>query len=154
MEIYKCKKLIVLKYFEIGSKMTVNGDCTYTYERVDYTRYICTPYTRKRSMFIKEYMHHINEMDKAEISKLKTKKRLTRKFITGKENIKEYIERLKHKVTNTGEAFEPITARFFDVDEKLPHEDARYYDFPMIIGPFGEHTFYDYEKIGTDIRKL
>lgn len=146
MDIYNCKKIIVLKYFEMGTDRDGN--------RIDYTRYICLPYTRRKSQIIKNYMTDINSLVCHQWGRY-----VKRKFVTGQENIKQYLGHLKCKVTklkevDSEEVREPITAKIYKSCEMLPHEDVPEYDIPHIFrNTFGEHFIGD-DKMGVNLRKL
>lgn len=145
MEIYNCKRIIVLKYFEIGTDREGN--------RVDYTRYICLPYNRKRDQSIRSFLAQINFA----ITKYPGWY-VKRKTIAGEENINEYLEHLKCKVTKLRdddyEIREPITAKVYTTSQILPHEVTLKYDLPNIFNDFfGEH-FVGEETAGVDLRKL
>lgn len=146
MEIYNCKKIIVLKYVEILSEQE---DI-----RAEYTRYICIPYTVNKSRHIKSYLHLL----KGIIDK-DTNRRVKCKFITGQKNINEYLQHLKCKVTkladiDSEEIREPSVAKIYGMNERLPHEDVPEFDIPHIFqNTFGEHFIADW-AFGVNIRKL
>lgn len=136
---------MVLKYFEIGNDVEGN--------RNEYTRYICIPYTRKRSQFIKSYLARLNLLISGYQGWY-----VKCKFIRGPENIREYVEHLKCKVTkerdNNYDVREPITAKLYPVTQLLPHENNIKYNLACVFHDcFGEQ-FMGEDTVGVDVRKL
>lgn len=136
---------MVLKYFEIGNDIEGN--------RVEYTRYICLPYTRKRTHFIHAYMERMSLLIK-EFHGWYVK----RKFVTGKQNIKDYLEHLKCKVTKVRDGGydirEPITARIYSPNQTLPHENTLRYNRPFVFHDcFGDQIISD-DEVGVNLRSL
>lgn len=142
MEIYNFERIIVVKYFEIGADLDGN--------RTEYKRYKCMPYTNVRSRHIKNYVEKLNSIIVHHRGWY-----VKSKIIVGLENVEEYLEHLKCKLTPSPEKERDIvTVKIYLGYETIPHEPALKYGLPHFFHDMFGEDFFGEDAIGVDLRSI